>query len=162
VDHKWSKNCPGDCSYRIGVSPDTIRHYERIGVLPRASRTDSGYRLYPASAVDGRLLSRRPSPQQRPRFEKVTAGSNIFAHKPLLGRLSCHSIFSIRSHWSGLLLSWETPYSLDQQQPHALPRMASLPSHKMSGTITRAAIGSAHLRCQIALIPRPTRATKAR
>src|SRR2546421_2364640 len=50
----------------------------------------------------------------------------------------------------------------DQQQPQALPRIASLPSHKMSGTITRAAIGSAHLRCQIALIPRPARVTKAR
>ena len=126
MDHKWSKNCPGDCSYRIhelrprgadfhkashsersrgirtsvcirneneqntltlecipgfillmvqssgsktlrsgslakvtGVSPDTIRHYERIGVLPRASRTDSGYRLYPASAVERVLVVQR-------------------------------------------------------------------------------------------------------
>jgi hypothetical protein len=35
-----------------------------------------------------------------------------------------------------------------------LPRMASHPSHKMSGTITRAATGSAHQMCQIALIAR--------
>jgi MerR family mercuric resistance operon transcriptional regulator len=42
-----------------GVSSDTIRHYERIGVLPRASRTDSGYRVYPASAVQRVLVVQR-------------------------------------------------------------------------------------------------------
>jgi len=35
-----------------GVSPDTIRHYEKIGILPKASRTEAGYRLYPGSAVE--------------------------------------------------------------------------------------------------------------
>lgn len=42
-----------------GVSPDTIRHYERIGVLPRASRTTSGYRVYPASALERVLVVQR-------------------------------------------------------------------------------------------------------
>ena len=42
-----------------GVSPDTIRHYENIGVLPRASRTGSGYRLYPESTVERVLVVRR-------------------------------------------------------------------------------------------------------
>lgn len=42
-----------------GVSPDTIRHYERIGVLPRSSRTESGYRVYPESAVERVLVVRR-------------------------------------------------------------------------------------------------------
>jgi MerR family Zn(II)-responsive transcriptional regulator of zntA len=42
-----------------GVSPDTIRHYERIGVLQRASRTDSGYRVYPASALERVLVVQR-------------------------------------------------------------------------------------------------------
>jgi DNA-binding transcriptional MerR regulator len=41
------------------VSPDTIRHYEKIGVLPRASRTESGYRVYPASAVERVLVVQR-------------------------------------------------------------------------------------------------------
>jgi len=41
------------------MSPDTIRHYERIGVLPRAARTESGYRLYPASAVERVLVVQR-------------------------------------------------------------------------------------------------------
>jgi DNA-binding transcriptional MerR regulator len=49
----------GDLAKAAGVSPDTIRHYEKIGVLPRASRTESGYRLYPASAVERVLVVRR-------------------------------------------------------------------------------------------------------
>jgi DNA-binding transcriptional MerR regulator len=42
----------GALAKAVGVSPDTIRHYERIGVLPRAARTEGGYRVYPASAVE--------------------------------------------------------------------------------------------------------------
>lgn len=30
----------------IGVSPETIRHYERIGILPQARRAENGYRVY--------------------------------------------------------------------------------------------------------------------
>jgi DNA-binding transcriptional MerR regulator len=33
-----------------GVSTDTLRHYERVGVLPRAPRNRSGYRQYPPAA----------------------------------------------------------------------------------------------------------------
>ena len=46
----------GSLAKVTGLSPDTIRHYEKIGVLPRASRTDSGYRVYPASAVERVLV----------------------------------------------------------------------------------------------------------
>ena len=42
-----------------GVSPDTIRHYERIGVLPRALRTESGYRVFPPTAVERVLVVQR-------------------------------------------------------------------------------------------------------
>jgi DNA-binding transcriptional MerR regulator len=49
----------GDLAKMAVVSPDTIRHYERIGVLPRASRTQSGYRVYPASAVERVLVVQR-------------------------------------------------------------------------------------------------------
>lgn len=34
------------------MNPRTIRYYETIGVLPRAARTESGYRLYTQDAVD--------------------------------------------------------------------------------------------------------------
>lgn len=34
-----------------GVSPDTIRHYERIGLVPRGERTSAGYRVWKQSQV---------------------------------------------------------------------------------------------------------------
>lgn len=34
-----------------GVSPDTLRHYERKGVLPPPPRSANGYRRYPPDAV---------------------------------------------------------------------------------------------------------------
>jgi DNA-binding transcriptional MerR regulator len=36
----------------VGVRPDTIRYYERAGLLPPPPRTSAGYRLYPGSTVD--------------------------------------------------------------------------------------------------------------
>jgi DNA-binding transcriptional MerR regulator len=35
-----------------GVSPDTVRYYERAGLLPAPSRTAAGYRAYDGDAVD--------------------------------------------------------------------------------------------------------------
>jgi DNA-binding transcriptional MerR regulator len=34
-----------------GVSTDTLRYYERLGLLPAAPRSASGYRLFPAHAL---------------------------------------------------------------------------------------------------------------
>jgi DNA-binding transcriptional MerR regulator len=42
-----------------GVSTDTLRHYERKGVLARPQRSSNGYRRYPASALDRVRLVRR-------------------------------------------------------------------------------------------------------
>jgi MerR family mercuric resistance operon transcriptional regulator len=37
---------------RVGVGPDTIRYYERVGLLPTPVRTPAGYRQYDESVVD--------------------------------------------------------------------------------------------------------------
>jgi DNA-binding transcriptional MerR regulator len=49
----------GDLARLAGVSTDTLRHYERKGVLVRPRRSESGYRLYPADAQDRVRLIRR-------------------------------------------------------------------------------------------------------
>ncbi len=36
----------GELAARFGLNPKTIRYYEEIGLLKRAGRSESGYRLY--------------------------------------------------------------------------------------------------------------------
>jgi DNA-binding transcriptional MerR regulator len=48
----------GEVAERCGVSPDTVRHYERLGLIPRATRTAAGYRQYAESACRRVLVVR--------------------------------------------------------------------------------------------------------
>lgn len=41
----------GALAKAAGLSPDSIRHYEKLGILPPALRTAAGYRLYPADSL---------------------------------------------------------------------------------------------------------------
>jgi DNA-binding transcriptional MerR regulator len=50
---------PRELASRTGVSTDTLRYYERRGLLPKPQRTRSGYRRYPPEAVQSVLLIRR-------------------------------------------------------------------------------------------------------
>lgn len=36
----------GDAASLLGIAPDTLRYYEKIGLVPRPSRTTAGRRLY--------------------------------------------------------------------------------------------------------------------
>src|SRR5215831_10201307 len=49
----------GAVAKQAGVSPDTLRHYERLGLLPRPSRSESGYREYGPEALPRVRLVRR-------------------------------------------------------------------------------------------------------
>ena len=49
----------GELAGLAGVSRDTLRHYERKGVLPRPLRGHNGYRQYPAEALQRVQLVRR-------------------------------------------------------------------------------------------------------
>ena len=49
----------GKLASLIGVSADTLRHYERKGVLARPRRGSNGYRQYPTEALERLQLIRR-------------------------------------------------------------------------------------------------------
>src|SRR5258706_12850019 len=49
----------GQLAHLTGVSTDTLRHYERLGLLPLPQRTAGNYREYsPASQQRGELIQR--------------------------------------------------------------------------------------------------------
>jgi DNA-binding transcriptional MerR regulator len=56
---KESAMGPRDVARATGVSTDTLRHYERRGLLPRVARTAAGYRRYSSATVDRVLLIQR-------------------------------------------------------------------------------------------------------
>jgi len=41
----------GELAASAGISPDTVRHYERCGLLPAAERSPGGYREFPFAAL---------------------------------------------------------------------------------------------------------------
>jgi DNA-binding transcriptional MerR regulator len=48
----------GEAAARAGVSADTIRHYERLRLLPPPARLENGYREYPDDIVRRIVLIR--------------------------------------------------------------------------------------------------------
>ena len=77
----------GQAAARAGISADTIRYYERIGVLPKPPRSTAGYRRYSEAHV-GRMVFVRDAA----RFGfplKELAG---FLKSRDKGRAPCHSV----------------------------------------------------------------------
>ena len=54
---EWLRS--GELARLCGVSTDTLRHYERVGVLAKPPRTSAGYRRYPSAALERVRLVRR-------------------------------------------------------------------------------------------------------
>jgi DNA-binding transcriptional MerR regulator len=48
----------GEIAKQAGVTVDTVRFYERVGVLPTPARTESGYRDYVPETVERIRLTR--------------------------------------------------------------------------------------------------------
>jgi len=49
----------GEAAKASGVNAKLIRHYESIGVIPKASRTQSGYRVYSDADVHTLIFVKR-------------------------------------------------------------------------------------------------------
>ena len=56
----------GDVARRAGVSADTIRYYERLGLLDPPRRTAAGYRLYGPDALERVGSESQPLPEDEP------------------------------------------------------------------------------------------------
>jgi DNA-binding transcriptional MerR regulator len=50
---------PRDVAQATGISTDTLRHYEKHGLLPGVTRSAAGYRQYSAATVERVLLIQR-------------------------------------------------------------------------------------------------------
>jgi DNA-binding transcriptional MerR regulator len=77
----------GEAARRAGVSPDLVRYYERVGVLPRAPRTSGGFRFY-SDATVARLLFVRNAI----RFGFTSKELTGFLKARDSGRPPCHSV----------------------------------------------------------------------
>lgn len=42
----------GELAARAGLTPDALRYYERLGVVPRPGRTAGGFRVYSAEVIE--------------------------------------------------------------------------------------------------------------
>jgi MerR family transcriptional regulator, copper efflux regulator len=80
----------GALAKAASVSPDTIRHYEKLGILPRALRTESGYRLYPASVRQRVLVVQRAL---RIGFTLAELAEVLKARDN--GRTPCHRVYEL-------------------------------------------------------------------
>jgi len=49
----------GELARLTGISTDTLRHYEKLGLLRKPPRTGGGYRDYPSDSLDRVRLIRR-------------------------------------------------------------------------------------------------------
>lgn len=57
MTERWSG--PRALASATGVSTDTLRHYERLGLLPGTQRSQAGYRRYPPALTERvRLIQR--------------------------------------------------------------------------------------------------------
>jgi DNA-binding transcriptional MerR regulator len=77
----------GEAARRGGVSPDLIRYYERVGVLPRAPRTAGGFRYYSDETVARLLFVRNAI-----RFGFTSKELAGFLKARDSGRPPCHSV----------------------------------------------------------------------
>jgi DNA-binding transcriptional MerR regulator len=78
---------PRELARLTGVSTDTLRHYERMGLLRKVARTPSGYRRYPRETVSRVLLIQRA----------LVVGFSLGELKRVLGERDkggapCHSV----------------------------------------------------------------------
>jgi len=77
----------GQVADRAGVSVDTIRYYERVGLLPKPPRTPAGYRTYSPA-----VLNRLALVKNAQRFGFPLRAIAGFLHVRESGGKPCHDV----------------------------------------------------------------------
>jgi DNA-binding transcriptional MerR regulator len=83
----------GIVANRAGVTPDTIRYYERLGLLPKPMRTPAGYREYGEG-----VLSRLTLIQNAKRFGFSLREIASFLRVRESGGKPCHDVHRAAEH----------------------------------------------------------------
>ena len=130
---------PRELAASAGISTDTLRHYERSGVLPKPARTSAGYRRYPADAPARVALVRRAlaigfSIKQLARVfrERDQGGAPCRKVRSIVGeRLSridaeIAALELLRSDLTALLADWDAKLAMTPANTQA-QLLASLP-----------------------------------
>jgi len=136
----------GEAAQRAGVSPDLVRYYERVGVLPRAPRTSGGFRYYSDESVARLLLVRNAI-----RFGFTSKELANFLKARDSGRPPCQSV---RAAGQRLLKEMDDHLA----QLHAARAAMAETLAAWDARLERTPAGApAHLLTMVPDAPRPTR-----
>jgi DNA-binding transcriptional MerR regulator len=138
---------PREVARVTGVSTDTLRHYERQGLLPVVPRTASGYRQYSPAVVERALLIQRAlvvgfslADLKRVFQVRDKGGAPCRSVRALVGQrvdeLSSRieQLLTLREELRALLVDWDnklatTPHG---ERAHLLDALASTPGIERS------------------------------
>lgn len=135
----------GELARLAGVSTDTLRHYERKGVLASPARLANGYRRYPAAALARVQLVRaalalgftldeladvlRERDRGRPPCRRVR---DLAAHKLAGAEERLAELAALVEALRGLLASWDARLT-DHAQPAPARLLESLVATRANG-----------------------------
>lgn len=132
----------GQLAARAQVSTDTIRHYERLGLLPPAARGANGYRQYPASTLQRLTVIRNAvrcgfslreladffarRRQNAPPCRRVHA---VASEKLAALEAEIRDLQALRRAMRGMLADWDVRLAAtpDGHAAHLLDSLASVP-----------------------------------
>lgn len=138
----------GEAARRAGISPDLIRYYERVGVLPRAPRSAGGFRYYSEDTLARVMFVRNAI-----RFGFTSKDLAGFLRARDSGRPPCHSV---RAAGQRLLKEMDEQLTRLQESRTAMAEMLAAWDARLDGT---PAGKPAHL---LAMVPDAPRAVVRR
>ena len=136
---------PHEAARLTGVSTDTLRHYERLGLLPAVARTHGGYRRYPEPVLERVRLIQRAlvlgfslKELQRILSVRDAGGAPCQNVRALLGdrlaslRTRIEELIVLRDDLDALLVDWDAKLArtVKGQRAHLLDSLGAHPRLK--------------------------------